>query len=114
MQVAYGNTKKNSDGTYTCQHGIGECESDVIELCTQYKLSGDISSIESGNTSITAWPFILCMEQAEGNPLMAESCYASTMNTTALPYSVIETCTKEEADVVQAAAEKATPKHDCN
>ena len=95
--MGYGNTKKNADGTFTCQHGTGECESDVLELCTQYKLSGDISSIETGDTSMAAWPFILCMENAEGNPAMGQKCYTSTMNTTALPWSTIDACSKFES-----------------
>ena len=111
--VAYGNTKQNSDGSYTCQHGTGECTSDVYELCTQYKLAGDIDAIATGETSIAAWPFILCMENAEGNPLMGQSCYESTMNATALPWAVIEDCYVYEYDQVQAVAAKSTPKHDC-
>lgn len=110
--VAYGNTKQNADGSYTCQHGAGECQSDAIELCVQYKLSGDINSIESGDTSMAAWPFILCMEEADGNPTYANSCYTSTMNTTALPYSVVNDCYNNEYDTVMNAAMKATPAHD--
>ncbi|CAM9436198.1 unnamed protein product [Ectocarpus fasciculatus] len=110
--VAYGNTKKNDDGSFDCQHGVGECESDVYESCVQYKLSGDINSIESGDTTMAAWPFILCMEEADGAPSEAESCFASTMNSTALSWSTVEDCFKNEADVVQNAAMKATPDHD--
>jgi len=110
--VPYGNTKQNTDGSFTCQHGTGECQSDVMEMCVQYKLSGSIASIDSGDTSLAAWPFILCMEQAEGNPAKGQSCYTSTMNTAALPWSTIDACTKNEASVVQAAGAKTTPKHD--
>mmetsp|Transcript_110855 Transcript_110855/g.238685 ORF Transcript_110855/g.238685 Transcript_110855/m.238685 type:complete len:171 (-) Transcript_110855:237-749(-) len=110
--VAYGNTKKNSDGTFDCQHGVGECESDAIELCAQYKLSGDINSIESGDTSMEAWPFILCMEEEDGNPAKGQSCFESTMNTTALSWNTVQTCFEEEYDLVQNAAMKATPSHD--
>lgn len=112
-KVGYGNTKMNADGTFTCQHGAGECETDVLELCTQYKLSGDISSIATGDTSLAAWPFILCMENAEGNPSMGEHCYTTTMNTTALPWSTIQECSKLEEKTVQTAAAKATPTHSC-
>ena len=112
-QVAYGNTVENRDGTFTCQHGAGECETDTMESCLEYKLSGDIDSIANGDTSLQAWPFILCMEQADGNPLKGQSCYESTMNTTALPWSVIDDCTKNEAGFVQQAAAAATPDHDC-
>ena len=111
--VAYGNTQKNANGSFDCQHGVGECESDVYESCVEYKLSGDINSIESGDTSMAAWPFILCMEEADGAPSMAESCFASTMNSTALSWSTVEDCFKNEAEDVQNAAMKATPNHDC-
>jgi hypothetical protein len=58
--VGYGNTAQNKDGSFTCQHGAGECETDAQELCVQYKLSGNLDSISTGDTSIDAWPFILC------------------------------------------------------
>lgn len=104
----------NADGSFTCQHGTGECDSDVLELCTQNKLSGDINSIITGDTSLAAWPFILCMEEAEGNPSMGESCYNSSMNTTALPWSTIQSCSQLQASEVQTAAMKATPtNHEC-
>jgi hypothetical protein len=111
--VPYGNTKKNADGTFTCQHGADECASDALELCTEYKLSGSLSSISSGDTSLSAWPFILCMEEAEGDPSYGQSCYESTMNTTAVSWSTITACTVDEFAVVQSAAADATPKHDC-
>ena len=34
------------------------------------------------------------------------------MNTTALPWSTIQTCYEKEYDIVQTAAKDATPKHD--
>jgi hypothetical protein len=58
--VGYGNTVQNNDGSFTCQHGNGECQTDAQELCVQYKLSGNMNSIETGDTSYEAWPFILC------------------------------------------------------
>jgi hypothetical protein len=110
--VAYGNTKKNADGTFTCQHGTGECHSDALELCVQYKLSGNIESIETGDTSMAAWPFILCMEEEDGNFSKGESCYESTMNTTALSWNTVQTCFDEEYDLVMNAGMKATdPDH---
>mmetsp|Transcript_31071 Transcript_31071/g.52481 ORF Transcript_31071/g.52481 Transcript_31071/m.52481 type:complete len:181 (-) Transcript_31071:529-1071(-) len=113
--VAYGNTQQNSDGSFSCQHGVGECETDAIELCTQYKLSGDLGSIETGDTSLEAWPFILCMEEAEGVPTAAEGCYASSFSNSSdisVPeWSTIATCADEEFDLVQTAAMKATPTH---
>mmetsp|Transcript_33988 Transcript_33988/g.74112 ORF Transcript_33988/g.74112 Transcript_33988/m.74112 type:complete len:171 (+) Transcript_33988:174-686(+) len=110
--VAYGNTQKTADGSFDCQHGAGECASDVYESCVEYKLSGDINSIESGDTSMAAWPFILCMEEADGNPAEAESCYESTMKSSSVSWSTIADCAQNEADVVQNAAMKATPNHD--
>lgn len=110
--VAYGNTQKNSDGSFTCQHGTGECLSDALELCTQYKLSGNLDSIKTGDTSLAAWPFILCMEQADGQPSSGKSCYESTMNTTALPWSTIEKCEATEFSAVTNAAMETTPDHD--
>jgi len=110
--VAYGNTKKNSDGTFTCQHGAGECQSDAMELCAEYKLSGDINSIATGDTSFAAWPFILCMEEADGNPNKGSSCWSSTMNSTGISWSTISDCVDTEYDKVQNAGAAATPKHD--
>lgn len=110
--VAYGNTAKNADGSFTCQHGVGECESDSLELCAQYKLSGDIASIETGDTSLAAWPYILCMEEKDGDPTASQACYESSMNSTALPYADIQKCHDSEYDLVMNAAMTATPKHD--
>jgi len=76
--VAYGNTQE-ADGAFSCQHGAGECESDALELCAQYKLSGDLGSIETGSTSMQAWPFILCMEEAEGDPSRGHACFDATL-----------------------------------
>lgn len=109
--VGYGNTAQNKDGSFTCQHGAGECETDAQELCVQYKLSGNLDSISTGDTSMDAWPFILCMEEAEGNPSQGQSCYEKTMNATALPWSTIASCVEDEYDLVQTAAMDATPKH---
>lgn len=110
--VAYGNTKKNADGTFTCQHGVGECESDALELCVQYKLSGDINSIETGDTSMAAWPFILCMEEEDGDFSKGESCFNSSMNSTSLSWNTVESCFNDEYDLVMNAGMKATdPKH---
>lgn len=111
--VAYGNAKQNADGSFTCQHGAGECESDAQELCTQYKLAGDINAIQTGSTSLAAWPFILCMEEAEGNPAEGEYCYNKTMNNTSVSWDVVSTCVKDEFNYVTTAAMNATPKHDC-
>lgn len=111
--LPYGNTAYDSDsGVFTCQHGDGECSSDIYEQCLMYKL-GDASSIESGDTALAAWPFILCMETADGDPTHAESCYSSSMgNSTAPAFSVIQDCHDNEAELVQTMAMKATDKLD--
>lgn len=110
--VPYGNTKQNDDGTFTCQHGDGECATDVYHGCVEYKLSGNVDSIESGDTALAAWPFILCMEQAEGDPTQAETCYESNMNVTDVPWSTISSCSSDESDLVQTTAMKSTVPHD--
>lgn len=107
--VAYGNTQK-SGNSYSCQHGTGECQSDVYESCAEYKIAGSIDTMFSA--SIDAWPFILCMEEADGNPARAESCYTSSMSNSSVAWSTIEDCYNNEADIVQAAAAAATPSHD--
>lgn len=115
--VAYGNTKQSGD-TYTCQHGAGECESDALELCTQYLLSGDMNSIQTGATSMQAWPFILCMEEAEGDPSKGSACFDSSnmasasaagSNSTALTFDAVSNCASADFNDVQTAAMKATP-----
>jgi len=108
--VAYGNTKYDSaTDTFTCQHGAGECESDALELCNQYLISGDINSINTGDTSMAAWPFTLCMEEATGDPNAAPGCYAAHAVNSSIPYSAIADCATNQFNVVQTAAMKATP-----
>ena len=109
--MPYGNAKKNADGSFTCQHGAGECEADAQELCVQYHLTGDLTQMWA--QSLNAWPFFLCMEEAEGNPAKGQSCYNSSMNTTALPWSTISDCVANEFNIVTEEARKATPTHDC-
>ena len=106
--VGYGNTKKSGD-TFTCQHGAGECTTDVMDLCTQYKLSGDINSINTGDTSKAAWPFIYCMEKAMGNPAQGQSCFESSMGNSTLTWSTVNDCVNNESVKVQTAAAEATP-----
>jgi hypothetical protein len=53
------------------------------------------------------------MEEEEGNPAQGQACFESTMNTTALSWSTVDACLKDEYDLVQNAAMKATPSHDC-
>jgi hypothetical protein len=106
-----GNTKE-SNGVYTCQHGPDECASDVYELCVLYKLSGDIGSIQSGDTTEAAFPFIYCMEQKNGDPKAAEACFNSTMASSGVAWATIDSCSTQEANVVHAAGAAATVPHD--
>lgn len=106
-----GNTKKNADGTFTCQHGVDECTSDVFELCTLYKLSGNMTSIETGDTSMAAWGFIQCMELNEGSPSKAESCFLSTMQGSGLSWSTVTDCSATQSSDVQNEGAVATPTH---
>jgi len=112
--VAYGNTKKNADGSFTCQHGADECTGDVIGSCLQYKLDGNISAISNGKRSKEAWPFIYCFDKQGGKPSGASTCYAQTMAAThpLLPWSVVNTCVTAEERAVQNEAMAGTPKHD--
>ena len=107
-----GNTKKNADGTFTCQHGADECTSDVIELCTLYKLSNNITSISTGDTSMTAFPFIHCMEVNEGAPSAAEGCFSENMKNSGLAWSTVTECAASQELDVQNAGMSATPSHD--
>lgn len=110
--VPYGNTKY-SNGVYTCQHGTDECTSDVYEQCVLYKLAGNISAINTGETSLTAFPYLQCMELAEGDPSVSESCYNENLaESVGISWDVISTCASEESDDVQAEAALATPTHD--
>lgn len=112
--VPYGNTKKNADGSFTCQHGTDECTTDVIDQCVLYKLSGNISSISTGDTSMQAFPFIQCMELNEGNPSAAQPCWTKTLGATQtkVTWTTIDSCTKTEAKACQTEAANATPSHD--
>lgn len=111
--VPYGNTHVDSGGTYHCQHGVGECMSDVIMQCTLYKLGGNTAAIGDGSQSFVAWPFIrqLVVEE-KGHPVKAEDSFKSTLGKTSkLTWASVIDCYKNEADVVQQASAAATPPH---
>ncbi len=110
--VAYGNAKQNADGSFSCQHGAGECETDAQELCTQYLLAGGDTN-GMWKQSFAAWPFILCMENAEGNPVAGESCFNSSMNSTSVSWTEVSECVQNDFNLVTTAAKDATPTHDC-
>jgi hypothetical protein len=78
----------------------------VYESCVEYKLAGSIDTMFTA--SIDAWPFILCMEEADGNPLKAESCYSSSMGNSTVAWSDIQACSDNESDEVQTAAAAET------
>ena len=109
--VAYGNAQQTSSG-FSCQHGAGECEADAQELCLQYKLAGD-STADMWKQSMAAWPFILCMEEADGNPAKGEGCYSSSMANSTITWNDISDCVDNEFNTVTGAAKDATPTHDC-
>lgn len=119
--VAYGNTKfsstSGSEGdyyTWSCQHGEGECQADTLDSCVQYVLAGGDTGSMFGK-SMAAWPFILCMEEAEGDPLKGESCYQSTMldtNATTIPWSQVATCAATQRIEMMQADQKATESGD--
>jgi interferon, gamma-inducible protein 30 len=52
------------------------------------------------------------MEEAEGNPSQAESCFQSSMADSGLAWDVVSTCYKDEYQTVQSAGMAATPAHD--
>jgi interferon gamma-inducible protein 30 len=86
----YGNAQevKNADGTwtFTCQHGVNECNGNMWEAC----------AIEHyGNNSITVgepkwWPFYDCMEKSgqAGTASVAQNC----ANNNGLDWNTISTC----------------------
>ena len=52
-------------GTFQCWDE-DECQTDAVQLCSLYKLSNDITAINSGANSYTCFPFISCMEANSG------------------------------------------------
>ena len=111
--VPYGNTHVDEEGTFHCQHGVGECMSDVIMQCTLYKLGGSVSSIGDGSQSAAAWPFIrqLVVEE-KGHPVKAEESYEQTLGkSSTVTWATVIDCYKNEANIVQKAAAEATPSH---
>jgi len=118
--VGYGNTAYtsscNDEGcleNWTCQHGEGECETDVLDLCSQYLLANE-NIDEMYATSIDAWPFILCMEEAEGDPAQGQTCYQESMlnaNVTDIPWSAITNCAATQRIDMMTTGMKNTPEH---
>ena len=76
-----------------------------------YKLSGNISSISTGDTAYTAFPFIQCIEKAEGDPSSVQGCYKDNLAKIGPSWSVIQECFDKQYDEVQGAAAATTPVH---
>lgn len=71
-----------------------------------------MNSIITGDTALKAWPFMLCMEEAEGSPSAGQGCWTKTMGSSNISWSTISTCSTQEFNAVQTAGMQATPKHD--
>jgi hypothetical protein len=70
-----------------------------------------MTSIETGDTSLTAWKFIQCMELNEGDPSKAESCFLANMQGTGLAWSTVTDCAATQSSDVQNEGAVATPTH---
>ncbi len=83
-------------------------------MCVEY-LIGGIESIDSGSSSLAAWPFILCMEQKHGDPTYGQSCFNSSLASSVnFKWADVTSCSSKLAYDIQAAGEKATPSnHTC-
>jgi hypothetical protein len=55
--VPYGNTHQDPYGTFHCQHGVGECMSNVAMQCVLYKLTNNLNAIASGKIYIQSFNF---------------------------------------------------------
>ena len=112
--VPFGNTHVDASNVYHCQHGVGECMSDVIMQCALYKLTDNIADIKSGVNSLVAWPFIHCLVvDNKGHPVSAENCFKETMaKSTSLLWTSVIDCYQHNTSLVQATAMAATPPHE--
>jgi len=114
--VAFGNAFYNQTlGTYECFDEV-ECQTDVTQLCGMYKFdlnSGDgLDVILSGQNSLKAFPFISCMEAAQGLYTSAEGCWNSTMIVSGISsttWQQIYQCSVDEYLAVMTAGDMATP-----
>ncbi len=96
----------NQDISFTLHHVHG-----VEYRRDTYFRTGNLSSIEVGDTSEGAFPFVQCMEINGGVSAKAEGCFSSSMVGSALKWETVATCATVEANDVQAAMAKATPVH---
>jgi hypothetical protein len=107
--VPYGNTYRAENGTFI-GYDEEETVTDGIECCSLYKLSGELSSIVSGDTSLLAFPFTSCVEANKGLSSSAETCWKSTMaDTSQTSWDEIAKCSAGEFDKVMSTAALATP-----
>jgi len=86
----YGNAneKQNADGswTFTCQHGVGECEGNMYEDCAMEHWN----TTDKSGMYPTWWPYFYCMEKSgtAGDPTTASNCASAN----GLDFNVIKTC----------------------
>ena len=107
--VPFGNTYRADNGTFI---GYDEEETitDGIECCSLYKLSHELSSIISGDTSLLAFPFTSCVEANKGLSSSAETCWTSTMSSSSdVTWDEVFKCSVDEFDKVMTTADIATP-----
>ena len=96
--VPFGNAKPTSGGSYSCQHGTAECDSNVYEGCALKILgNNEISAIGDSSSSLATWPFILCMENNDGNEKYVETCITKNYDKTSpLTPDSIQSCFENE------------------
>jgi len=86
----YGNAneKQNADGTwtYTCQHGVSECEGNMYEDCAMEHYN----TTDPSGKYPTWWPYFYCLEKSgkAGDPTTASNCAASN----GIDFNVVKTC----------------------
>lgn len=102
----YGNAKKAQNGTnwsFTCQHGVRECEGNVIETC----------AIKKYDFYTQALPFIICLEADTSDWTRSGQRCASQLN---LNWNTISSCaTSSEGNQFEyemaVATDKLNPPH---
>lgn len=96
--VPFGNAKPTGTGSYSCQHGEAECDSNVYEGCA-LKLLGNnqITAIGDSTSSLASWPFLLCMEENDGNEDSVNMCITKNYDVSSpLTSTSIDSCFKNE------------------
>jgi len=104
--IPYGNTKYNSStDSFSCQHGVDECTSDVFEQSAIYLANGEMNL----ENALPVFPFLLCMEEQEGNPSFAESCYTKNIPSTEASWEEVKELADMKSNYLQSIANAATP-----